>query len=828
MSMNINTLKIKNFLSVGNTEQEINMNNNLMNLLVGINKDKDSEGCSNGSGKAQPLDAKIKISGGWTTMGNLKVGDKIIGKDLTPITVDGIFPQGKQSVYKIEFVDGRSTEATKDHLWEIARRNDVKSDERDIVTTSDIISLLKKNIKVEIECGAEEIDYNKPDPTLPYDIKKLGKLVAKGIVTEIPDDFMIMNHSQFVDFYLALANENGVGRDEDKISSSIPKNAWEKFVELGKRFGNYIEPMVEYQNLIIFILHLDNIIPIKSISYVGVKECQCIHVDSEDHLYITDDYILTHNTTCINALSYAIYGESLSEIKKDNLVNKTNTKNMEVILEFVKDSVKFVIHRGRKPNILKFYINDEEYDEARASVRDTQSEIEHVFGMSYNMFKTIVVLDSTSVPFLSLKDKDRKPIIEELLGITILSKKAELLKQKIKDIKQSIKEEELKINLKETNNDRINENIKNLHIRKDLWEKNHQNKLTELTSIFNSYSTDVDMDKEIENHKLKDEYDKLVKSIGDFQSTTATLTTTIEKKKNELENTNKLLDEAKNHKCPECKQEIHSETFMTIVKNLTNKKEQIINEINELESDLLLVEDEFLKVVDIFEKTDEPKCMFDNVHEAYSYSSKIRESEKDLLHEYEKENPFIEQIKNLEESSLENISYDVINSLSKNEEHMNFLYKLLTNSDSFIRKNIIDQNLSFLNKRLSFYSDQLVLLQDIKFNSDLSITISKKGDEFDFSQLSTGEKTRVTLSLSLAFRDVWERLNTSINIWFFDEIIDSGMDQQGIQDAIKLLEQFVNERNKDVFLISHKLDLAANIENVLYAVMENGFTEYQK
>lgn len=828
MSLNINTLKIKNFLSVGNTEQEINMNNNLMNLLVGINKDKDSEGCSNGSGKAQPLDAKVRVMGGWKTMGELKVGDQVIGSQGAPIDVDGIYPQGRQSVYKIEFEDGRSTEATKDHLWEIYSRNDVKKEERDIVTTGDIQKLLKENVTVKMQMGGKEYQIGEPDADIPYGVDKLAKLINKHIIKEIPDEFMVMTDGQFIDFMCEQAKDFGLERHEDGFTSAMPKTAWEKISELARMHTSKLQKLCTIGENFVYRLYTSCVLKVKSITYVGVKECQCIHVNSEDHLYVTDDYILTHNTTCINALSYAIYGESLSDIKKDNLVNKTNMKNMEVILEFVKDSVKYVIHRGRKPNILKLYINDEEYNEARASARDTQSEIEYIFGMSYNMFKTIVVLDSNNVPFLSLRDKDRKPIIEELLGITLLSKKAELLKQQIKDIKQSIKNEEIKIDVKESNNNRINENIKNLRVRKDLWERNHASKIEELTSILNSFSKDIDIDQELENHKLKDEYDKLLKEIDDYKSTIMILTSEIEKNTNELANNEKLLDEAMNHKCPECKQEIHSDTYKSIITNLSNKKDKLMKDNDNLKNDLTIVEDELLKLVDVIENTNKPEVHFKNIHDVYSYSSKIKDAEKDLLHESEKENPFIEQIKNLEEGSLEEISYDVINSLSKNEEHMNFLFKLLTNSDSFIRKNIINQNLAFLNKQLAFYADQLMLLQDVKFNNDLSITISKKGDEFDFSQLSTGEKTRVTLSLSLAFRDVWERLNTSINIWFFDEIIDSGMDQQGIQDAIVLLEHFVNERNKDIFLISHKLDLAANIENVLYAVMENGFTEYVK
>lgn len=534
-------------------------------------------------------------------------------------------------------------------------------------------------------------------------------------------------------------------------------------------------------------------------------------------------------TVCINALSYVIFGEPLSDIKKDNLINKLNTKDMIVSLTFVKDGTEYEIQRGRKPNVFKLLINDTEYEEnneARAASRDTQSEIEHIFNMSHLMFKTIIVLDSNNEPFLKLRDKDRKSIIEELFGITVLSKKADALKLKIKDIKQKIKDEETKINLKISNNERIENNIKNLETRKEFWDNTHVNKIEKLQNEIAEYKK-IDIDVEIAKHKEYEEYLSNYNNIEHFKNVYEQLDRDIQNQINELDKKRNLLDEAKNHKCPECKQDIHSDVYEKIVNGLIDDIKNIEDNIIELESNKKIVEDELIEQ-SLNLKVFDYEFSYTSIHDVYAHASKLSSLEQDLKNEIDKCNPFGEQIENLKTSSLVEISYDDINALTVTEDHMNFLYKLLTNSDSFIRKNIINQNLSFLNKRLVFYAEQLVLLQHVKFNNDLSVTITKSGDEFDFSQLSTGERTRITLALSMSFRDVWERLNTPINVWFFDEIIDSGMDQQGIQDSIRLLEQFVDERKKDVVLISHKLDLAANIENILKATMENGFTEYSK
>src|SRR6056297_2613991 len=149
----------------------------------------------------------------------------------------------------------------------------------------------------------------------------------------------------------------------------------------------------------------------------------------------------TGKTTIINALSYALYGQALTNIKKNNLINKTNGKGMLVTLHFEKDGVQYRIERGRSPNVLKFFINNQEKtydDESQGDSRDTQKELNELLGMSHDMFKHIVALNTYSEPFLSMRANDQRAIIEQLLGITILSEKAESLKEKVKQTKDAI------------------------------------------------------------------------------------------------------------------------------------------------------------------------------------------------------------------------------------------------------------------------------------------------------------------------------------------------------------------------------------------------------
>ena len=169
----------------------------------------------------------------------------------------------------------------------------------------------------------------------------------------------------------------------------------------------------------------------------------------------------TVKTTSINALSYAIYGNALTNIRKDNLINKTNGKSMLVTLDFVKDGVQYRIERGRRPNVLKYYVNEQnvDEDEAQGENRQTQTDIEKLFGMSHDMFKHIVALNTYTEPFLSMRANDQRAIIEQLLGITMLSEKAEVLKEQQRLTRDAIKEEEYRIKAIEEVNSRIEKSI---------------------------------------------------------------------------------------------------------------------------------------------------------------------------------------------------------------------------------------------------------------------------------------------------------------------------------------------------------------------------------
>jgi hypothetical protein len=171
-----------------------------------------------------------------------------------------------------------------------------------------------------------------------------------------------------------------------------------------------------------------------------------------------------------------------------------------------------------------------------------------------------------------------------------------------------------------------------------------------------------------------------------------------------------------------------------------------------------------------------PDTYYDTMDEAYNHKGSLQDLKRQLGQNEAKEDPYAEQVDEMKKSAIQKVDYVKANDLEDLYRHQEFLYKLLTAKDSFIRTRIIEQNLSYLNQRLAYFLGKVKLPHTVTFQSDLSVTIEELGRELDFDNLSRGERNRLILSLSWAFRDVWESLYQQINLLFIDELIDAGMD----------------------------------------------------
>lgn len=630
-------------------------------------------------------------------------------------------------------------------------------------------------------------------------------------------------------------------------------------------------------------------------------------------------------TALLNAICYGLFGLPLFNIRRDNLINNINEKNMEVSIEFEKNGHFYKIERGRRPNYIRYIVNNNlvnapDTDESEGDSKWTQQEIEKVLGFSYNIFKHIIGLNTYTEPFLSLKAGEQREIIEQLLGITQLSEKAETLKKFLKETRDFITLEEAKIQAIQESNARIQKIISDHERKSEIWKIQHATKLDQLEKDLEKF-IDINFDEELENFsklehwekshsqieleiktlekslamlftdkkRINIELDELrsqtafsnektislrEKSIARYQQEIQSKQQTLDSIAKDIEDLSYSLKNPSEHECSQCGQSLNgTQHLQQVLKNIEysleakaleyqnveksiedlkesitlteveikklksdelEKQKQIVEKIKAVELRLQTVEMEISKISNQIllekQKADQlpqkPRVIFDSKNKLFEAKNRYEQLLKDLKLEMEKSNPHEEQIAELKTSGLQPVSYENLNEYNKLREHQEFLLKLLTSKESFIRKKIIDQNITYLNARLNYYLDKLGLPHEVKFLNDLSVEIFFLGRELDFDNLSRGERTRLILGLSWGFRDVYESLNLPINLLFIDELLDSGLDISGLENALELIKRMGRERSKNVFLISHKDELTSRVNNILYVRKENGFTTF--
>jgi len=533
----------------------------------------------------------------------------------------------------------------------------------------------------------------------------------------------------------------------------------------------------------------------------------------------------TGKTSLIQALSYALFGVPINSIRKDNLVNRTNGKNMMVTLEFTVNGIDYKIERGRKPNILRFYVNSDlqkGLDDAQGENKETQAAIEKVIHMSSDMFKHIVALNTYSEPFLALKNNEQRAIIEQLLGITLLSEKAEVIKGLVKDSKDDIQQEEFKVKAIEEANKRVKEQIDSTKRRQKLWKMKHDEDLEKLAIDYQRLIT-IDIAAELQAHQDLTAYNEKRKAIDDLNKLIARCVADEAKEQKLVNKLTTEINDLRDHKCYACGQEFHDQKHEGVL-------DEKIKASHEAAFQVLTINKQFMEhtqaLKDLGVLGMMPTTHYDTEAQAIKHSSQLDNLIKDIERKSEEVDPYSEQISEMENQALQEINFDRINQLTRTMEHQKFLLDILTSKDSFVRKKIIDQNLSYLNGRLTHYLDKIGLPHQVIFKNDLQVEITELGRELDFDNLSRGERNRLILGLSFAFRDVWENLYSPINTLFIDELIDSGLDTMGVENAIAILKDMSRRRQKSIWLVSHREELAGRVPNVLKVVKENGFTSY--
>jgi DNA repair exonuclease SbcCD ATPase subunit len=439
------------------------------------------------------------------------------------------------------------------------------------------------------------------------------------------------------------------------------------------------------------------------------------------------------------------------------------------------------------------------------------------------MFKHIVALNTYTEPFLAMRTNDQRAIIEQLLGITILSEKANSLKDETKKTKDAIQEETMRINAIQTANEKIEGTVVGLQSKQRAWLSKRASDTVKLREGIDELEH-LDIEKELEFHERLQNWNEHNNAISALRKELSTLEPALVRADRAVEKAQKDIADLDDATCYTCGQELHADKKAEIAERKSKELEDAIAYLSEITSK---VTDVAKGLEDIGDINGKPTTFYETSKEAYDHRQNVDALTKAWENKKQEEDPYQAQIDDLNNEAIQAINWDSVNELTTYKDHQEFLLKLLTNKDSFIRKKIIDQNLAYLNHRLTYYLDKLGLPHLVVFQNDLNVEITQLGQDLDFDNLSRGERNRLILGMSFAFRDVWESLYQKINLMFIDELIDSGMDTAGVEGSLAVLKKMGREGGKNVFLISHKDELIGRVNNVLRVIKENGYTSYE-
>lgn len=523
-------------------------------------------------------------------------------------------------------------------------------------------------------------------------------------------------------------------------------------------------------------------------------------------------------TTIINAICYAFYNKPFDNISLQRLINSTNnTKNtlMEVRLTFQRGDDEYVIYRSRgETYAINISMNGD--DITLDSVQENDRLVEEIVGMSYELFTKVVVFSGNSSPFLQTKVSEQRQQIEELFNITLLSEKAVRLKEIIRTTESSIAIQEAVIKEQESHLNLYKNQLQSALNRRDKWEKERAEQIASLKEQLRiSESIDFKVEKDL--HIF----------INDLEKKIAPLTSKITSSKKDwvaLQNEIKRLTDECTHlqdeECPYCLQK-----YEGAAEKLSSKEQMLHDKTLRLEELKASIEKLEAEKQQAEAERDEAKALvaYKTLYEAQQAETLSLTAQQRINDLERSENPHVDAYEQLKNQAVKTISYEEIDSLKKELEHQQFLLKLLTDKNSFIRRKIINRTIPFLNNRLIYYTKELGLPHVVKFDDDMSCTVSEYGRELDFGNLSSGEKKRVNLSLSLAFRDVLHHLHSRVNCLFIDEI-DGSLDGPGVESVFKMLKTKSRDEQLGLWIISHRPEAIGRFDRTIIVRKENGFS----
>ena len=531
-------------------------------------------------------------------------------------------------------------------------------------------------------------------------------------------------------------------------------------------------------------------------------------------------------TVIINALAYGVYDKPVSAISKDNLVNNINKKHMEVIVEFEKGGNQYRIRRVRKEkayaagNYVELFEND--INITPDSVSNTNKLIEKIIGLPYELFVRIVVFSATNIPFLDLPVRsqtgpNQTDIIEELFDLKTLSEKSAVLQEQRKELESKLDQEKMRVKMLEVEHERHKKQLESAKQRVVNWQTSTDEEIEKLEKKLNRV-------KSIDINAQRSLHEELIDVEDEVKETARKLAEVMKELKQAVANekqANEELHHLQEAKCPYCKQ--HYDDAKEKIVDIKNDIEQLTTSINQLSEEETELDNSIHDLETKREEIEEQIAVPD-IEELIEIQNKTEEYIRRIDELKDAVNPYLEPLDELEAITLDPIDYTTINHYTERVDHMKFLYKVLTKKDSFVRKVLLNKNLPFLNQRLQEYLTMLGLQHQVEFTHEMTASISQFGRAMDFGNLSNGQRARVNLALSFAFRDVLQQLHERINICMLDEVLDVGLDGPGVTAAARMLKRKARDENLSLYIISHRDEIDSAFDRTMTVQLSEGFS----
>ena len=527
-------------------------------------------------------------------------------------------------------------------------------------------------------------------------------------------------------------------------------------------------------------------------------------------------------STMLDALTFGLFNKPFRKINKPQLINTTNERDCLVEIEFNVNNKNYLVRRGIKPNVFDIEVDGVPLHK-EADDRSNQRILEeNILKVNYKSFTQIVILgSSTFVPFMQLNSANRREVIEDLLDIRIFSAMNNLLKDKMRNLKEQIKSLSLK---KENLKDKVKmqkDFIEELENRGNANINANKEKIAKLDGELVVFMK--------ENAVLEEDIHRYTKEQEIVVGATDTLV-----KLNNLKGklSQKVGTITKEHKfftentvCPTCTQDIEEEFRLNRITDAQNKAKELQQGYKELEEAIKVEKDRERQFIALSKEITE---LNNGISQNNTRIGLNQRQIRDLEHEIQTITSNL-QNRNTEHEKLDEFQEGLqktFEDLSNKKEQMlnyEFSYSLL--KDDGVKTKIIKKYLPFINQQVNRYLHMMDFYINFHLDEEFNETVkSPIHEDFSYSSFSEGEKMRIDLSLLFTWREV-ARLKNSVNtnLLIMDEVFDSSLDGFGTEEFLKIIRYVIKDAN--IFVISHKLDLHDKFENVIKFDKVKGFSQ---